>query len=155
MLSKIRRYITDEAATRIYKTMILPMMDHGDVLYAGANNRLLKKLQTLQNSCLRICMYKNYHISVNNLHLLCKVQKLDVRHEMHLKLFMFKQKLNLEIVNTRPVNTRAHGATLFVTIRPNSEKYKMNVFYKGALQYDQYECKGKKYCYVRRIERVS
>ena len=78
-------------------------------------------------------MYKNYHISVNNLHLLCNVKKLDVRREMHLKLFMFKHKLNLEIVNTRPVNTRAHGATLFVTIRPNSEKYKMNIFYKGAL----------------------
>ena len=52
---------------------------------------------------------------------------------MHLKLFMFKQKDNVDIVNNRQVNTRAHDATLFVTHRWNSEKYKVNVYYKGAL----------------------
>ena len=133
LLSKVRRYITKEAAIRIYKTMILPLIDYGDILYEGTNSKLLSKLQTLQNRCLRTCLYKNYHISVLNLHEQCTVTKLDYRRETHLKLYMFKQQNNMEIVNNRLIRTRAHDATLYLTNRPNSEKYKINVYYKGAI----------------------
>ena len=54
---------------------------------------------------------------------------------MHLKLFMFKQKNNVEIVNNRHICTCANDALMFRTVRPNSKKYKTNVFYKGALEY--------------------
>ena len=40
------------------------------------------------------------------------------------------------IVNIREIPTRIHDAVLFTTIKPNSEKYKMNVFYKGALAWN-------------------
>ena len=133
LLSKVRKYITTAAAIRVYKTMILPLIDYGDILYDGTNSFLLKKIQTLQNRCLRICQYKNYHITVKNLHELCTVSMLKERRIMHLKLFMFKQKSNKEIVNTRLVHTRAHDALLFTTIRPKSEKYKINVYYQGTL----------------------
>ena len=133
LLSKVRKYIAFDAAVRIYKTMILPLIDYGDVLYHETNSILLHKLQTLQNRCLRTCTYKNYHIAVTDLHEICSVRLLKLRRIMHLKLFMFKQKGNNEIVNNRQVFTRLHDATLFVTNRPNSEKYKINVFYKGAL----------------------
>ena len=53
LLSKVRKYITKDAAIRIHKTMILPLIDYGDVLYDGSNQKLLKKIQTLQNRCLR------------------------------------------------------------------------------------------------------
>ena len=56
---------------------------------------------------------------------------------MHLRLFMFKPRNNMNFVNNRKVNTRAHDATLFVTKRPNSEKYKLNVYYKGALLWNE------------------
>ena len=46
---------------------------------------------------------------------------------------MYKQKNNVKIVNTRNVRPRAHDATLFTTVKPNNEKYKRNVFYKGAI----------------------
>ena len=38
-----------------------------------------------------------------------------------------------KILNKRNVRTRAHDAILFTTTKPNNEKYKRNVFYKGAL----------------------
>ena len=133
LLSKIRKYITFEASVRIYKTMILPLIDYGDILYEDTNQVLLSKLQTLQNRCLRTCVYKNYHISVNDLHEICTVVTLNKRRIMHLILFMFKQKCNADIVNNRNVNTRVHDAQLFMTSRPNSEKYKVNVLYKGAM----------------------
>ena len=133
LLSEIRKYITMDAAIRIFKTMILPLIDYGDVLYHETNGVLIQKLQTLQNRCLRICTYKNYHISVQDLQELCTVTILKMRRVMHWTFFMFKQKNNLEIVNNRQVFTRLHDATLFVTNRPKSEKYKINVLYKGAL----------------------
>ena len=43
LLSKVRRYIAFEAAIRIDKTMILPLIDYGDILYDGSNQVLLKK----------------------------------------------------------------------------------------------------------------
>ena len=52
---------------------------------------------------------------------------------MHLILYMFKQKGNLDIVNKRDVRTRAHDALLFTTKKPNNEKYKRNVLYNGAI----------------------
>ena len=67
---------------------------------------------------------------------MCGIANLESRRKMHLQLYMFKQKGNLLIVNTRNICTRAHDAIVFTTIRPNSEKYKTNVFYKGAVAWN-------------------
>ena len=48
LLNKIRMYINMHTAVTIYKTMILPVMEYGDVIYDGANQKLLKDLQTSQ-----------------------------------------------------------------------------------------------------------
>ena len=40
------------------------------------------------------------------------------------------------IVNTRNFATRMHDAVLYTTRKPNSEKYKKNVLYKGALSWN-------------------
>ena len=49
---------------------------------------------------------------------------------------MYKQRGNNIIVNRREVRTRAHDAVLFLTKKTNSENYKKNVFYKGALAWN-------------------
>ena len=55
LLSKIRRYLTESVALKIYKSMILPYFDYGDVIYDAANKCILDKLQRLQNRGLKIC----------------------------------------------------------------------------------------------------
>ena len=113
--------------------MILPIIEYGDILYDGSNSKLLGKLQTTQNRCLRLVYYRQYHVPVIFLHEICMNSKLGLRRYMHLLLFMFKQKSNVEIVNSRVINTRIHNALLFITEKPNSEKYKNNVLYKAAV----------------------
>ena len=137
LLSKIRKYITFEAAKRIYKTMILPTVEYGDILYDGSNQKLLANLQTLQNRGLRIVYYKQYHVPVILLHEVSDIAKLVLRRKMHLLLFMFTQRNNVDIVNSRIINTRLHDALVFLNNKPNSEKYKNNVLYKGPALWNE------------------
>ena len=47
ILSKIRRYITVEASILIFKTMILPIMEYGDVIFTGTSSYNLHKVDKL------------------------------------------------------------------------------------------------------------
>ena len=58
LLGKIRMYIDTKTAVTIDKTMILPVLEYGDVIYDGANQKLLNDLQTMQNRIVQICVQK-------------------------------------------------------------------------------------------------
>lgn len=53
-LAKIRKYITQNIAIRLCKTLILPIIDYRDVFYCGLASTHLDKIQKLQNRALRI-----------------------------------------------------------------------------------------------------
>ena len=137
MLAKIRTYIDFNTAITVYKTMILPIFEYGDIAYDRADAKSLNKLQILQNRALRICINRNVHISRIELHQQCKISKLEVRRIAHLRMFMFKQCENELILNIREIHTRAHDAPLFKTDRPNNETYKRNIYYNGALRWNE------------------
>ena len=46
--------MTESMAIKIFKGMILPYFDYGDVIYMGWNVNLLNKLQVLKNRALKI-----------------------------------------------------------------------------------------------------
>ena len=48
--------MTESMAIKIYKGMILPYFDYGDIIYMGGNANLLNKLQALQNRALMVCL---------------------------------------------------------------------------------------------------
>lgn len=54
LLHRIRKSLTDKVALQLYKTIILPVMDYGDLFYHHQNAKLVKKLLTIQNRCVRI-----------------------------------------------------------------------------------------------------
>ena len=136
LLHKIKYYITDEAAIKVYKSMILPYLDYGDIFYMNANSIQVKKLQTLQNRALKIC-HTIQNIPTNILHQSAQIPKLIPRRESHLRNFMFKNRSNPNIINVRNVRNRLHDAPVFTTKKPNCEKYKANVFYIGAMSWNQ------------------
>ena len=136
ILKKLRFYITEEAAVKIYKTMILPYMDYGDVFVINANAKQIKKLQTLQNKALRTCLNPHPETPVDMLHQSVQLPKLDVRREAHLLNFMYKYKENKLYLNNRNIRTRLHDAPVFKTVKPNVEKFKNNIFYNGAVKWN-------------------
>ena len=68
LLHKIKSYITEDTATKIYKSMILPYLDYGDIFYMNSTTKQVKKLQILQNKALKICYNDRPNIPYDVLH---------------------------------------------------------------------------------------
>ena len=51
MLAGIREFMTQAISLRVYKTMVLPYFDYGDILFMCTNQDLLDDLQVAQNRC--------------------------------------------------------------------------------------------------------
>ena len=50
LLRKVRPMLTTYAALQLFKAMILPVIEYGNILYDTASKQLLSKLQTIQNN---------------------------------------------------------------------------------------------------------
>ena len=92
LLGKMRKYLNEEVAVLIYKSMLLPFFDYADVIFHKANTKEVGKLQILQNKCLRICLGKDRRFSTNGAHKLAKVPFLKDRRTAHVNNSAFKLK---------------------------------------------------------------
>ena len=143
LFAKLQVYLEIEPMLLMYKMYVLPYVDYGDILYDGAHTALLDKLQKLQNRSLRLVLCLENRTPVILIHQIAKISNLSVRRIAHLRNFMYKQQGNNEIVNTRNVNTRAHDAVVFTTLRPKNEKYRNSVLYRGAVAWNNLPVKMK------------
>ena len=133
LLGKVRKYLNNDVALQIYKSMILPYFDYADVVYDKANANELDKLQRLQNKCLKICQGQDRLFSNNRAHKEAKVPFLKERRRAHTLNFMYKRKSGKPaLLNHREIRTRAHDAPLFQINIPRCEAYKRSVGFFGS-----------------------
>ena len=93
LLAKVRQYLTETASLRIYKTMILPYFDYGDILYDSSSKKLLDKLDGLQHRAVKICLKPVVEIQENILLRSTNIAKLGKRRDAHLLNLCLKRKL--------------------------------------------------------------
>ena len=136
LLAKIRKFLTDEVALKIYKSMILPYFDYGDVIYNQGNQEGLDKLQRLQNRCLKICKGYNVRFDTGVLHSVTKVPRLQMRRNAHINNFMYGRLKVPALLDAREIRTRAHDAPLFKVKVPKVEAYKRSIEYAGSLHWN-------------------
>ena len=136
LLAKMKRYLRDDVAINIYKTMLLPYFDNADVIYARANSSVISKLQKVQNKCLKLCLGKANRFSTNRLHNMSNVPFLDDRRSAHTLNFMYKRKSRQSLMNVAEIGTRAHDAPLFTVRVPRCEAFKRSVGYFGAVAWN-------------------
>ena len=136
VLSEMRRYLTERAAIRIYKAMLLPYFDYADIVYDRARQFDLDKLQRAQNKCLKTCMLANVRTDTDHIHTYTKVAKLSNRRKAHLRNFMFLRKKAPYLLKPGDAATRARDAPLFRTMIPKCEAYKRSVLYNGAIEWN-------------------
>ena len=136
LLSKIRRFLKSATALKIYKSMILPYFDYGDIIYGSANKDGLDKLQRLQNKGLKLCMGYDRRHNTDDLHREAKCPKLESRRSAHINNFMFNRIDRSDLVDNRPIRTRAHDAPLFRVDIPKNETFKRSVAYAGSTKWN-------------------
>ena len=56
---------------------------------------------------------------------------------MHLLLYMQKQQTKKELLKKHTINTRLHQGPVFASYKPNNEKAKQNILYRGALSWNE------------------
>ena len=127
MLCKIKRYLNKGSMISVYKSMVLPFFDYGDVIISGANCTLLGKLQKLQDRCLRICLGVTEKCDPGILHNRARVAKLEDHRRMHINNFMFKrkeEKIGLAISTESLTQTRISAAPNFSLAKPSNDIFK-------------------------------
>ena len=136
VLCKVRRFISEYAAVKIYKAMLLPYFDYADIIYDRARQGDLDKLQRAQNKCLKICMMADVRTDTDLIHAHTKVPKLENRRKVHLRNYMFQRKKSEHLLDSSDICTRSHDAPLFKTVIPKCEAYKRSVVYNGAVEWN-------------------
>ena len=136
LLAKIRKYLTKNACINVFKSMILSLIEYGDIIYEGTTNKNLDDITNLFYRGLRICCQSNIVITKRELCLECSISPLEIRREVHLLLFMHKQLHKKALLKKSSVNTRLHQGPVFNLYKPNNEKAKQNVIYRGAIAWN-------------------
>lgn len=136
MMAILRDSMHNDTMLNMYKTMVLPHADYGDIFYGVARKAILDRMQIVQNKALRMCLGLDYLYPTVLTHQRAAISKLEPRRRMHLVNFMYKQQSNQDIVNNRNVFTRAHDATLFLCFKPKNESSKKSALYRGAIHWN-------------------
>ena len=137
LLAKMKKYLNNDTALLIYKTMILPYLDYADVIFHKANESGLSKLQRLQNRCLKICANLNRLFSTDQLHKNLSISFLADRRKAHVLNFMYSRVSRPELLNRREIRTRAHDAPLFNVTIPRCEGFKRSIGYFGSTEWNE------------------
>ena len=86
----MRSFLTKKAALLVYKNMILPLLEYGDIFLSSLSQNTKNKLQVLQNKGLRLALLADKRESTKPLHEEATLQKLKVRRKVHILQFLFR-----------------------------------------------------------------
>ena len=136
---RMRSFLNAKAALMVYKNMLLPMLEYGDVFLSATTCLNRKRLQIIQNKGLRCALNKDIETSIDDLHVEANVLKLKFRREQHLLNFMFDRALDPKLLKTKPkhsIVTRSSRKRLMKLKRPYTEKFKKSLAYRGPKKWN-------------------
>ena len=84
MLGNLTNVLSKNIKLILYKTLIAPLLDYGDIIYDGLTVKDSHMLQRLQNSALRIILNKDRETHIADLHNEANVLMLTTRRKHHL-----------------------------------------------------------------------
>ena len=124
---RMRSFLDVKAATMVYKSMLLPLLEYGYVLLLAASAENRKRLQILQNKGLRCALSKSKDFSSDEIHNKAGLLRLKDRRDQHLLNSMYdwsKDPRKLKVKTTVGVSTRSSDKKLLKIKKPRTEKYK-------------------------------
>ena len=157
MFSKIRKYLNVTSAITVYKTMILPYFDYGDIIYMymSANIPQIRKLDKNHIRGLRISFKIQGKIEDNDLFILAKISNLDNRRKVHLRNFMYRNKKKCIVKEENTIVTRGNSGPMFKVTKPNCETFKRNIYYAGAIEWNKLDSDIRKLEHFYQFKRLQ
>ena len=125
----------------VYKNMILPLMEYGDIFMVGASVANRKRLQVLQNKGLRCALGKGKYTNSKELHVEAGFSwlQLKYRRDLHMLNYMYDMSQIEENVRKNRgegMRTRSCNKKLLKIRRPRTEKYKKSLAFRGPKKWN-------------------
>ena len=141
ILSKIRRFISEKTATRIYKCMIRPHLDYIDFVIESGSVVRVKKLDNLQRKAIRRIEYCTNVENKQNLDVLIgkyKIEDLGERRKRNLAKIMYSLSAESENVenNVRIRELRSSKKVKMKNRFTNKTRVFTSPFYRGLRLWD-------------------
>ena len=136
---RMRGFLNVDAALLVYKCMLLPILEYGDIFLSAASQVNRKKLQTLQNKGLRCALGIGADYSSNDLHAEAGLLKLKYRRDEHILNFMYDWSWDpdhAKAVSTMSMATHSKSKRTLKVKRPRTEKYKKSLAYNGPKKWN-------------------
>ena len=107
-------------ALQLYKSLVVPYFDFGDIIYQHTSNDNLFRLQVLQNCACRMILRTGRYASTSEMHNKLNITTLTERRLYHSAVFMFKivkglitcrtlRSVFITVDECHGVNTRAYS----------------------------------------------
>ena len=138
-LGSMRYFLNKQAALLVFKNMILPILEYGDVFLSALSASTSNILQTLQNKALRLVLDRKKELSTNELHAAAGLRKLKFRRKLHTLQYLSHKKHDHKLIARRANGriTRSSGKVLFILPKPSTEKFKSSLAYSGLKLWNQ------------------
>ena len=137
ILARIRRFISEKTAARIYKTMIRPHMDYIDFVIDSSSADRVKKLDTLQKKALRrieYCMVKENRQDYLQLQEKHNIEDLKLRQKRNLLKIIHARSSTLKSVDTETprIELRSNVKVKIKTVFTAKTRVFKSPLYRGA-----------------------
>ena len=136
---RMRSFLNTKAALLVYKGMMLPVLEYGDIFLLGTSVDNRKRLQILQNKGLRCALNRGIETSTDDLHKEANLLKLKYRREQHVLNYMYDYA---QIIRNRKgktaggMKTRSQNKILLKIKRPYTEKFRKCFGYRGPKKWN-------------------
>ena len=136
---RMRTFLNTKAAILVYKSMLLPILEYGDVFLSASTDVNKRRLQILQNKGLRCALNKGIETSTNELHAEAHLLRLKFRREQHTLNYMYDLSLDASLMKVKPkegIKIRSHNKRLMKIKRPKTERFKKSLAYAGPKKWN-------------------
>lgn len=134
LLCKIRSKISRKASLDIYKAMILPLLDVGDIFYHGASQVLINEVESLQKPAIRIALSLPRMASVQNELGRYNLLTLEKRRKVRLAQLArwMAKKTKYHIQTSGSTRSHANNRMNLKVIYPRKNKVQRSFLYQST-----------------------
>ena len=143
-MARLNAFIDVPTAILLYKTYILPILEYGDILFAGVKKDLLKKRQKAQNRGLKVAQRADHLTPTYNIHAVAKLNMLEDRMYAHQLKEAYVRSRQMKYRDNRNLVTRAWDGPILKCYTAHGGAYTRSLEHTLALVWNDLDPEDRK-----------